>query len=253
MSGWLRVIGLGPGPAEWVTPAVQAIIADAQDFIGYQPYLERLTDLRPDQTRHPSDNRVELDRARHALTLAASGRRVAVVSGGDPGVFAMASAVLEAIEAGPADWRALDLQIEPGVTAMLAAAARIGAPLGHDFAVISLSDNLKPWALVEKRLRLAVQADLVLAFYNPTSKARPRQLLDALAVVAAEHETDVPVIFARAVGRSGEDIRVVPLSQAADQPADMATMVIVGSSQSRIIDRPGGGCWVYAPRSVAKP
>ncbi|RVC56441.1 precorrin-3B C(17)-methyltransferase, partial [Mesorhizobium sp. M4B.F.Ca.ET.088.02.2.1] len=175
MSGRLTVIGLGPGNADQVTPEASRAVSEAKFFYGYRPYVDRL-ELRPDQTRIASDNREELARSNEALAKAAEGHDVAVVSGGDPGVFAMAAAICEAIEAGPTEWRAIDLAVVPGVTAMLAVAARIGAPLGHDFCAISLSDNLKPWDLIELRLLAAAGAGFVIALYNPISKARPLQL-----------------------------------------------------------------------------
>ena len=174
MTGSLVVVGTGPGKAELMTPATQAALAHATDLVGYGPYLDRVPS-RDGQCRHLSDNRLELDRARLALSLAAAGRQVVVVSGGDPGVFAMAAAVFEAVEAGDPSWRGLDIRVEPGVTAMLAAAAEVGAPLGGDFCAISLSDNLKSWATLERRLKSAAEADFVIALYNPASKARPTQ------------------------------------------------------------------------------
>ena len=244
MTGWLAVAGLGPGDEALVTPEVQAALAEATDVVGYIPYVARV-EPRAGLTLHPSDNRVELDRSRHALEMAAEGRRVVVVSSGDPGVFAMASAVFEALEAGPVAWCDLDIRILPGVTAMLAAAARAGAPLGHDFACINLSDNLKPWALIEKRLRLCVEADLAMAFYNPRSKSRPEGFEKALVLLQQECGDDRPVIFARAVSTPEEAISTVPLQKATPDMADMRTMVIVGSSLTR---RVGG--WVYTPRST---
>ena len=172
MSGKLSVVGLGPGNPDQTTPEALAAVDQASLFFGYGPYLDRLM-LRPDQRRIASDNREELDRSRAALQAAAAGERVCVVSGGDPGVFAMAAAVCEAIEDGPEPWRQLEIEIVTGVTAMLAVAARIGAPLGHDFCAISLSDNLKPWTLIEQRLRAVAGAGLVIALYNPISRARP--------------------------------------------------------------------------------
>ncbi|CAH1663489.1 Precorrin-3B C(17)-methyltransferase [Chelatococcus asaccharovorans] len=246
-AGWLVVVGLGPGPDRWITPAVSAVLDAATDIIGYGPYTARLP-VQPGRTVHASDNRVEIERARHALELAGAGRRVAVVSGGDPGVFAMAAAVFEAIEHGPAAWRALDIRVEPGVTAMLAAAARVGAPLGHDFAAISLSDNLKPWDIILKRLRLAAEADLVIALYNPVSRARPDKLREAFAVLGAIRAGDTPVIMARAVGRPDERIALTTLGEAAEVEADMATVVIIGSSETRLIAREGVP-FVYTPRS----
>lgn len=248
MSGWLVIAGLGPGATDLVTPEVDAALAEATDVVGYIPYVGRISP-RPGLTLHSSDNRVEIDRSNHALEMAAAGRRVVVVSSGDPGVFAMAAAVFEAVEAGPADWRRLDIRVAPGITAMLAAAARAGAPLGHDFCVINLSDNLKPWALIERRLRLAVDADFAMAFYNPRSKSRPEGFEKTLVLLKEVCRDDRPVIFARAVSTPEESLRVVPLSQTTPEMADMRTMVIVGSSTTRIIERPGTPL-VYTPRSV---
>ncbi|CAH1656016.1 Precorrin-3B C(17)-methyltransferase [Hyphomicrobiales bacterium] len=246
-AGWLVVVGLGPGPHRWLTPAASAVLDAATDVIGYGPYTARLP-TRPGREVHASDNRVEIERARHALELASAGHRVAVVSGGDPGVFAMAAAVFEAVEHGPGAWRALDIRVEPGVTAMLAAAARVGAPLGHDFAAISLSDNLKPWEVILKRLRLAAEADLVIALYNPVSRARPDKLREAFAALGAIRAPETPVIMARAVGRPDERIALTTLGEAPGIEADMATVVIVGSSETRLIAR-AGTPFVYTPRS----
>ncbi|TRD22669.1 precorrin-3B C(17)-methyltransferase [Palleronia caenipelagi] len=248
MSGWLKVIGLGPGNEALITPEAQAALDAATDAVGYIPYVARLEN-RPGLVKHASDNRVEIERARHALEMAAAGRRVAVVSSGDPGVFAMAAAIFEALEEGPEDWRALDLEVLPGITAMLAASALIGAPLGHDFCAINLSDNLKPWALIEKRLRLAVEADFAMAFYNPRSKSRPEGFVRTLEILRDACGDSRPVIFARAVTTPEEEIRVVPLTEARPDMADMRTMVIVGSSQTRIITREGAPL-VYTPRSA---
>src|SRR5688572_19035885 len=206
-KGHVAVIGLGPGGAHQVTPEAGEAVAGAKWFYGYGPYVDRL-DLRPDQVKVASDNREEISRAQAALAKAAEGERVAVVSGGDPGVFAMAAAVCEAIEAGPAEWRALDVTIVPGVTAMLAVAARIGAPLGHDFCALSLSDNLKPWELIEKRLDAASAAGFVIALYNPISRARPWQLGKAFGLLANRLPGATPVIFGRAVGRPDESVTV---------------------------------------------
>ncbi|APX25622.1 MAG: precorrin-3B C(17)-methyltransferase [Rhodobacteraceae bacterium] len=248
MSGSITIAGLGPGAEALVTPEVTAAVAAATDVIGYIPYVARVAP-RPGLTLHPSDNRVELDRSRHALELATQGRRVVVVSSGDPGVFAMASAVFEAVEAGPTAWRDLDIRVLPGITAMLAAAARAGAPLGHDFCTINLSDNLKPWSLIERRLKLAAQADFAMAFYNPRSKARPEGFARTLEVLREACGDARPVIFARAVSTPEEQIRVVPLPQCTPEMADMRTMVIVGNSATRIIERAGAPI-VYTPRSV---
>lgn len=248
MTGRLVIAGLGPGDDAMITPQVGDALADATDVVGYIPYVKRIPP-RPGLTLHASDNRVELDRSRHALEMAADGGRVVVVSSGDPGVFAMAAAVFEALEDGPAPWRTIEIEVLPGITAMLAAAAAIGAPLGHDFCAINLSDNLKPWSLIERRLRLAAEGDFAMAFYNPRSVSRPEGFVRTLEVLKSACGDDRPVIFARAVSTPDQDIRIVPLSQARPEMADMRTMVLVGSSRSRIIDT-GSGARVYTPRSV---
>ncbi len=247
MSGRLRIVGIGPGPAEWVTPEATAILTEATDLVGYAPYLARLVP-RPGQAIHASDNRVEIDRARDALDLAARGASVAVVSGGDPGVFAMAAAVFEAMEAGDPAWLALDVAVAPGVTAMQAAAARLGAPLGHDFCAISLSDNLKPWPLVAKRLRAAAEGDFVIALYNPASRARPTQIFDAFALLRDVKAADTPVAFARAVGRADERVTLATLRDADPGLADMSTLVLIGSGATRLLPRPGLPPILYTPR-----
>jgi len=251
-AGWLRVVGTGPGPDRWLTPETAAILTQATDLVGYAPYVARCPE-RPGQTRHASDNRVELDRARHALDLAMAGARVAVVSGGDPGVFAMAAAVMEAIDGGRPEWRGLDVTVHPGVSAMQAASARLGAPLGGDFCAINLSDNLKPWDLVERRLTAAAEVGFVIALYNPASKARPRQIYDAFACLARIRAPETVVIFARAVGRPDERMIVTTLGDADLSMVDMATCVIIGNADTRVIER-GEGLepWVWSPRSVAR-
>jgi len=251
VSGRVAIVGLGPGPARWMTPEASAEIEAASDVVGYAAYVERLA-LRPDQRAHASDNRLELDRARLALTLAAEGHAVAVVSGGDPGVFAMAAALFEAIEEKP-EWRALDVAVAPGVTAMQAAAARLGAPLGHDFCAISLSDNLKPWAIVERRLKAAAEGDFVLALYNPASKARPSRIVEAFDLLRALKGATTPVAFARAVGRANETLILATLGEADVSLVDMATLVIVGSSETRFVTRDGARAWMLTPRSYGAP
>ena len=250
VPGTLTVVGLGPGDRRWLTPAASAALAAAEDLVGYDAYLERVPAM-PGQQRHGFDNRSEIERARRALDLAAQGRRVVVVSGGDPGVFAMAAAVFEAVDQGSPAWRALDIRVEPGVTAMLAAAARVGAPLGNDFCAISLSDNLKPWSVVEQRLRAALAADFVIALYNPASLARPLQLGSALRIAAEMRDPDTPIIFARAVGRPDERVLVTRLAEAGSVSADMATLVVIGATATRRIDRGGGAIpYVYTPRRI---
>jgi precorrin-3B C17-methyltransferase len=221
----------------------------ADVVFGYGPYLDRVPE-RAGQRRQASDNREELDRATRALTEAAEGASVAVVSGGDPGVFAMAAAICEALERGPGAWRELDLAIVPGITSMLAVAARVGAPLGHDFCALSLSDNLKPWPVVEQRLQAAASAGFVIALYNPISRARPWQLDRAFELLRAQLPAGTPVVFGRAVGRIDERIRVTNLAAAKGSDADMATCIIIGSSETRIVERPNGTALVYTPRSV---
>ena len=249
MTGVLTVVGLGPGPEAWVTDAARTAVTEAEVILGYSAYTNRIT---PHAGQHveASDNREELSRAERALALTAEGKRVAVVSGGDPGVFAMAAAVFEAVDRGPVKWRDLDIRIEPGVTAMLAASARIGAPLGHDFCAISLSDNLKPWELIEKRLRLAAEADFVIALYNPASKARPGQIGKAFDLLKKCRAADTVVMLARAAGRPDEDITITTLGAADPASVDMRTLVLIGSSATRTIERADGRLWVYTPRSA---
>jgi len=244
LTGSLVIVGTGPGKAELMTPATQAAIAEATDLVGYGPYLDRVPAMQG-QCRHASDNRVELDRARHALSLAASGRKVAVVSGGDPGVFAMAAAVFEAVEAGDPAWRTLDIRVEPGVTAMLAAAAEVGAPLGGDFCAISLSDNLKSWSTIERRLKAAAEGDFVIALYNPASKARPHQLGEAFAMLRTVKATETPVLLVRAAGSGDAKVIATTLADVDATQADMRTLVIVGASTTRQVGR-----WIYTPRGA---
>ncbi|WP_410218413.1 precorrin-3B C(17)-methyltransferase [Paracoccus sp. (in: a-proteobacteria)] len=241
MSGWIAVAGLGPGADKLVTPEVTEALSQATDVVGYIPYVARVA-ARKGLVLHPSDNRVELDRARLALDLAAAGRRVVIVSSGDPGVFAMASALFEAVEADGAE---ADIRVLPGITAMLAAAARAGAPLGHDFCAINLSDNLKPFALVEHRLRHAARGDFAMAFYNPRSRSRPEGFSRVLQILREECPSDRLLIFARAVATADESLRIVTLAEAQPDMADMRTVVLVGNSATRRVGR-----WVYTPRSA---
>ncbi|MEM6385036.1 MAG: precorrin-3B C(17)-methyltransferase [Pseudomonadota bacterium] len=249
MSGSLAIAGLGPGDPRFWTSEVAAALEHATDVVGYIPYVARVPD-RPGLLKHASDNRVELERARHAIELAIAGRQVVVVSSGDPGVFAMASAVFEAVEAGPDAFRQLEINVLPGITAMLAASARAGAILGHDFCAINLSDNLKPWHVIEKRLRLAIEADFACAFYNPRSKARPDGFGMALALMRAACTPERLITFARAVATPEEQITTVRLGDAVPEMADMRTVVLLGSSLTRQIDRPDRAPIVYTPRSV---
>jgi precorrin-3B C17-methyltransferase len=248
MSGSLVIVGLGPGRADLITPAARAAIGRATDLVGYGPYLERIGKQPCGQRRHASGNRVEAARARHALELAGSGRRVVVVSSGDPGIFAMAATVFEALESGPAAWRQLEIRVEPGVTAMLAAAAEVGAPLGGDFCAISLSDNLKSWSTIARRLRSACEGDFVIALYNPASQARPHQLGQALELLRQYRPAATIVVLVRAAG-TGESSRVTTTLAALDPAAaDMRTLLLVGSSATRAIPCTGRAAWVYTPR-----
>ncbi|KIQ14238.1 precorrin-3B C17-methyltransferase [Pseudomonas simiae] len=249
VRGRLAVIGLGPGAAELMVPAVKTELARCTDVLGYETYVRMAGPFRDDQVQHCTDNREEMQRARHAFELAAQGRSVVVVSSGDPGVFAMAAAVIEALhESSDPTWHQVDLQILPGVSASLATAAQAGAPLGHDFCVMSLSDNLKPWSIIEKRLDLASQADLALAFYNPISRSRPWQLGRALEIVALHRTPETPVVLGRDIGRPGQTLRVTTLGQLTPDQVDMRTMVLIGSSTTVTFPRAGGGEWVYTPR-----
>ncbi|CCG40514.1 precorrin-3B C(17)-methyltransferase [Magnetospirillum molischianum] len=249
-QGRLAVIGLGPGGSGLMAPEVREELRRARHIIGYETYVRMAGPFRPDQIIHSSDNRVEMDRARHAFALAAAGEDVVVVSSGDPGIFAMATAVLEALHlSDEPSWHSdVELVILPGISAAQAAAARAGAPLGHDFCTISLSDNLKPWPVILSRLDHAATADLVLALYNPISIARPWQLGEAIDLLRRHRDPATPVVLGRDVGRPGERTIVVTLGDLRPDMVDMRTVVIVGSSTTRSFPRSGGGTWVYTPR-----
>lgn len=253
--GHLAVVGLGPGRAEWRTPEATDFLAGATDLVGYSTYLDMVEDRPAGQRRHPSDNRQEAERAAHALDMAAEGRRVAIVSSGDPGVFAMAAAVMEQLDRSdrPAAWDSVEVTVAPGITAAQAAAARVGAPLGHDFATVSLSDNLKPWSVIEKRLAAAAGADFVLALYNPASRHRPWQIERALEILREHRGPATPVVAARDVGRPAETIRVVALADLDPSSVDMRTVLLVGSSQTRWFRRTPDAVGVYTPRCYPSP
>ncbi|SDT78547.1 precorrin-2 C(20)-methyltransferase [Actinoplanes derwentensis] len=244
-SGGVTVVGLGPGARHWLTPEAQEALADADDLVGYGPYVDRVPP-NPRQQRHSSDNRVEAERAAFALDLAKRGRRVAVVSSGDPGVFAMAAAVLEVAE--DPQWRDVPIRIIPGLTAAQAVASRAGAPLGHDFCVLSLSDRLKPWSVIESRLEAAAMADLVIALYNPASKSRREQLVRALEVLRAHRGPGTPVVVGRDVGGPTETVRITTLAALDPATVDMRCLLIVGSSQTRAVTRGDGTTAVFTPR-----
>lgn len=238
----LLVVGLGPGPEDWLTPEVSAVLEDVDHVVGYGPYVDRVPQ-RAGLTRHASGNTVEVDRARHALDLARRGERVAVVSGGDAGVFGMAAAVFEAAE-DPA-YAEVRVRVLPGVSAVQAVAARAGAPIGADFAVVSLSDRLKPWEVVERRLRAIAEADLVLAIYNPASRSRTEQVATAREVLLEHRKPDTVVVVGRDVGRAEESLAVTTLGELDPATIDMKCLLIVGASTTRV--SPAG---VWTPRYV---
>ncbi|GAA1579908.1 precorrin-2 C(20)-methyltransferase [Actinoplanes couchii] len=245
LAGGVTVVGLGPGARHWLTPEAQEALAAADDLVGYGPYVDRVPP-NPRQQRHPSDNRVEAERAAFALDLAKRGRRVAVVSSGDPGVFAMAAAVLEVAE--DPQWRDVPIRIIPGLTAAQAVASRAGAPLGHDFCILSLSDRLKPWSVIESRLEAAASADLVIAVYNPASKTRREQLVRALDLLRAHRGPATPVVVGRDVGGPTETVRITTLAALDPATVDMRCLLIIGSSQTRAVTRGDGTTAVFTPR-----
>ncbi|WP_189096633.1 precorrin-2 C(20)-methyltransferase [Streptomyces kronopolitis] len=244
-TGEVVVVGTGPAGPLWLTPESRGALAAAEDLVGYTTYLDRVPQ-RPGQRRHGSDNKVESERAELALDLARRGRRVAVVSGGDPGVFAMATAVLEVAAQDP--YRSIPVRVLPGVTAANAAAARAGAPLGHDYAVISLSDRLKPWEVIAERLHAAAGADLALALYNPGSRSRTWQVGKARELLLEHRAPDTPVILARDIGGPEESVRTVRLTDLDPHQVDMRTLLIVGSSQTQAVRRDDGTESVWTPR-----
>jgi len=246
--GRLTVVGLGPGTPGWLTIEARETLARATDLVGYGPYLDLVQPVDQPRARHEFDNREEAQRARFALDLAREGRDVAVVSSGDPGVFAMATAVIEELERGDGAYDDVDVAIVPGVTAASAAAARVGAPLGHDFCCVSLSDVLKPWPVVEQRLEAVGAADFVVALYNPISRHRPWQLGRAFEILRCHRSPDVPVVFARAVTRADERVVVTTLGACDTVDADMSTVITVGSSTTRAFTDSAGRTWVYTPR-----
>ncbi len=247
-TGKLSIVGTGPGAIDWMTPEVQQVLQQSTDWFGYTTYLNLVEPLRTTQLRHDSDNREELDRARAALDLAAQGKSVAMVSSGDPGIYAMAAAVFEAMETDDKpEWRSLSIQVCPGISAMQAAASQIGAPIGHDFCAISLSDILKPWETIEQRIAHAAEADFVIAFYNPISSQRRWQLEKAKETLLKYRDRDTPIVLAENVGRPGQSLRVKPLGDLQNDDANMRTILLIGSSKTRVFHQ-GDRQWVYTPR-----
>lgn len=246
--GKLFIVGTGPGASGWMSPEVKRILNEATDLVGYSFYLDLAGGLRPEQRRHDSDNREELARAKMALDLAAEGRNVAVVSSGDPGIYAMAAAIFEVLESNAVpEWQHIQVQVAPGISALQAAAAKIGAPIGHDFCVISLSDILKPWSIIESRIIAAASSDMVIAFYNPASKQRTWQLASARDILLKYRLPETPVILARNLGRVGESVLVRSLGDFSVSEVDMRTLVLVGSSKTRVVKH-SEEVWVYTPR-----
>ena len=249
--GTLSIIGTGPGDAAHRIPATDSAVAGATDLVGYGPYLDLLGAAATGKERHDFGLGAEEDRCRHALELAATGRQVALVSSGDPGIFAMASLVFELLDRDPDPaWQRIAITVHPGVSAMQLAAARAGAPLGHDFCAISLSDLLTPWPAIEARLRAAAQADFVVALYNPASRRRRQQFETARDILLAERPDDTPVVVARNLARPGEQVSIVPLAELSLDAIDMLTIVIIGNSQSKTIDG-AASRWAYTPRGYA--
>ncbi|MEZ5691905.1 MAG: precorrin-3B C(17)-methyltransferase [Rickettsiales bacterium] len=247
MSGWLRVVGLGAGNEEWLTPEASDVLRQATDIVGYTPYVTFVPETVT-VTRHASDNGVEVQRAEFALDLAEKGAKVAIVSGGDAGIFGMAAAVFEAVEKGKASWRQLDIEVIPAVSAMLAAAAKIGAPLGHDFCVISLSTYLKSWEIIEKRLRAASAGDFVLAIYNPTSKHRTQDLINSINLLIELRGKDTIVVIATDIGRKGEEVAITTLGELDVGLVTMRSLLIIGSTHTRNIERENRQPFVFTPR-----
>lgn len=255
-TGQLTIVGTGPGSAEWMSPEVRKVLLSATDWVGYKTYLDLVEYLRkPHIIRHESDNRVELERAEMALNLAIQGRSVVIVSSGDPGIYAMAAAVFEVLEhrqdacsTAQPSYENIEIRVCPGISAMQGAAAMVGAPLGHDFCVISLSNILKPWDIIADRISLAAQADLVIAFYNPVSKDRTWQLEKAKDILLQWRRPETPVVLAKNLGRPGQQVTIKSLIDLAIEDADMRTVILIGSSQTRLVKQSENKQWLYTPR-----
>lgn len=252
-QGHLSVVGIGPGSNDWRSPEVSRLVSQATDLVGYSLYLDLLGPLTRNKTRHDFDLGKEEDRVRHAMELAGEGKNVALVCSGDAGIYAMATLVFELLENGGLSdaARRIAIQVSPGISALQAAAARVGAPLGHDFCTISLSDLLTPWEAIQMRVKAAVEGDFVIAFYNPVSKRRRTQLAFARDVLLKHRLADTPVILATNLGRDGESLRIVPLTELDIDDVDMLTVVIIGSSETRTVSTGSGKTWVYTPRGYA--
>ncbi|WP_297322025.1 precorrin-3B C(17)-methyltransferase [uncultured Bartonella sp.] len=250
-QGCLTIIGLGSGDRQNLTFSARKALDEATDIFAYDYYIKLASPFLPNQTLHASDNRQELQRAKDALNLAAKGNKVAIISSGDPGIFAMASAVFECMDKDLSKlWSDVDVKVEPGITAAQSAAARLGAPLGHDFAIISLSDNLKPWSIIEKRIVASIQSDMVLALYNPVSHSRPTKIIDALAIMHRLCTPERIVMIGTDVGRQGEKIITTTLAELAVADITSRSVVLIGSSQTRTF-RQAKKLWSYTPRSYS--
>lgn len=251
--GSLSIVGIGPGDAAWRAPEATNVIAASSDLVGYQLYLDLLGDLTRSATLHPYDLGQERDRCAEALTLVSEGKHVALISSGDAGIYAMASLVYELIDRGKRpEWQRLNVRVIPGISALQAAAARSGAPLGHDFCAISLSDLLTPWETIEQRLRAAAQGDFVVALYNPVSKKRTEQMMITRKILLGARAPDTPVIIARNLGRDDETVTFTTLTDLHSDQVDMLTLVMIGSSQTRVIGNERQRQWVYTPRGYEK-
>ncbi len=251
--GSLTIVGIGPGDAAWRAPDATNAISAASDLVGYRLYLDLLGDLTRSSELHPYDLGQERDRCAEALALAGTGKQVALISSGDAGIYAMASLVYELIDRSDRpEWQRLSIRVIPGISALQAAAARSGAPLGHDFCAISLSDLLTPWETIEQRLKAAAQGDFVVALYNPVSKKRTGQLMSARSILLKDREPDTPVIIARNLGRENEAVTFTTLQDLHSDQVDMLTLVMIGSSQTRMIGTTGQRRWVYTPRGYEK-
>ncbi len=251
--GRLFVVGIGPGHEAWRSPEVSRMVGEASDLVGYSLYLDLIASICDGKVRHDFDLGKEEDRVRHAMELAGEGKDVALVCSGDAGIYAMATLVFELLaEGGLSDAaKRIGIEVSPGISALQAAAARAGAPLGHDFCTISLSDLLTPWEAIQRRVKAAAQGDFVIAFYNPVSKRRRTQLEYAKGVLLEHRPADTPVVLATNLGREGEVVRVVPLANLDIKEVDMLTVVIVGSSETRTVDTGDGKSWVYTPRGYS--
>ena len=250
--GRLVVVGIGPGTNDWRAPEATSQIAGVTDVVGYSLYMDILGPLMDGKVRHDYKLGEESDRVAEALDLAASGKEVALVSSGDAGIYAMASLVYELIETGGKDsWQRLDVQVVPGISALQAAAARAGAPLGHDFCTVSLSDLLTPWEVIENRLKAAAQGDFVIALYNPVSMRRREQLVKARDIILGQRGPETPVILGRNLGREEEKIDVITLGELHPDIVDMLTLVMIGSTETRTFPRGDGSTAVYTPRGYS--